>query len=51
MGGAHRLAVAELSKSKSKGKQYLKEVESEMTGKHVVNEGTESDNKSTSDKL
>jgi len=51
MSGAHRLAVSELSKSKSKGDKYLSEVQSEMTGDHVMNEGTEQDNKKTSDKL
>ena len=51
MSGAHRLAVAELSKSKATGEQYLKEVETELTGDHVTSEGTKADNEATSDKL
>lgn len=47
MSGAHRLAAAELSVSAKnlKGEAYLKAVENEMTGDHVVNEGSEGDNK------
>lgn len=53
MSGAHRLAAAELTKNAKdlKGDAYLNAVEAEMTGEHVVNEGTEKDNKETSDKI
>lgn len=53
MSGEHRLAVSELSleaKGK-KGKEYLDAVAKEMTGTHAQNEGSESDNEATSDKL
>lgn len=46
MSGAHRLEVSKLSNSKTTGEQYLNEVEAEMTGENVVNEGSQSDNKS-----
>lgn len=51
--GVHQLQVSELTieaKGK-KGEAYLQAVEDEMTGDHPTNEGSEEDNKETSDKL
>ena len=52
MSGAHNLGVGELSEEAKglKGEAYLEAVEEEMTGDHAVNEGSEEDNKETSDK-
>ena len=52
MSGEHRLAVSELSETKKylKGEAYLKSVAEEMTSSHAEDEGSESDNKATSDK-
>lgn len=51
MSGAHRLAVSELSEyaKDKKGEAYLSAVEAEF--KENATEGSEADNKETSDKM
>jgi len=53
MSGAKRLSVGELSEEAKglKGKAYLDAVAKEFAAEHQVNEGSESDNEETSDKL